>query len=789
MGQYTQENRLLKITTPFDDDYLLLNTVKGSEAISELFAFRAELLHEEKAGWTVAEVVDQKKILGQPVSIQVDQKDGRGRMLNGIVSEFSQGSRGIDFSHYWITIVPKTWILTQNSQSRIFQQKTIPSILKEVFADFDSMMVWELEYDYKPRNYCVQYRESDFDFASRLMEEEGIYYFFEHTEDKHKMIVSDKPRFTRDCPGKCDVTFSHEVTDGAFETQIHSWETNYRLQTGVVSFRDHHIQQPNKKLAVTSATKFQIGENGNWELYDYPGGYSRKFDGIGPTGDKTAADLDNIVPDGNRTATTAMEVLDARYMLGTGSSDVPSLTGGHKFKMVSHPISELNGEYVLTKVVHTAYQNPAYDAEATKEQGYSNEFEGLAHGRPGAVPFRPERVTPKPIVHGAQTAYVVGPSGEEIYTDELGRIKVQFFWDREGKTDGTDSCWLPVAQTWAGNGWGSMFIPRVGMEVIVHFLEGNADCPIVDGCVYHPMNVPPYAQPEHKTRSGIKTDSSKGGNGYNELRFEDLKNGEQIFIHGEKDLDVRIKNDRREWTGKDQHLIVVEDLLEKVGDKQGSHHLTIKDDQKIKIGGGHHLNVGGDEAIEIGGTQTLKITGDQGIKVTGNHSTEATGTMYLKGMSVVIEGMTQLSLKVGGSFVDINPAGVDISGPMVKINSGGAAGSGSAVSPCGPAAPEDPAVADDDKPGSKMKLEKQSYERKKSKSAPEDPKKKSWIKLKMVDEEGKPVPGQAYEVKTSDGKLRKGSLNHKGEAHIQGIEPGNCDVTFPNLDKDAWEDA
>jgi len=483
MGQYTQENRLLKIKTPFADDYRLLNTRKGAEALSELFKFEAELLHEEKAGWTVPEVVDQRKILGQGVSILIDQKDGRGRLLNGIVSEFSQGSRGIDFSHYWITIVPTVWILTQVFQSRIFQQKTVPSILKDVFKDFDASMVWELDYEYKARNYCVQYRESDFDFASRLMEEEGIYYYFEHTANSHKMIVSDKPRFARNCPGKSDVTFSHEVTDDKFETQIHSWETNYRLQTGMVSFRDHHIQQPGKKLASTSATKFQIRDNGTWEFYDYPGGYSRKFDGIGPTGEKTASDLDNIVPDGNRTATTAMEVLDARFMLGTGTSDVPSLTSGHKIKMASHPVSELNGEYVLTRVEHTAYQNPAYDAVAEKEQGYSNEFEGLAHGRAGAVPFRPERVTPKPVVHGAQTATVVGPAGEEIYTDDYGRVKVQFFWDRDGEADGTDSCWLPVAQTWAGNGWGSMFIPRIGMEVIVHFLEGDPDSPIVDGCV------------------------------------------------------------------------------------------------------------------------------------------------------------------------------------------------------------------------------------------------------------------------------------------------------------------
>ncbi|MEO5860143.1 MAG: type VI secretion system tip protein TssI/VgrG [Pyrinomonadaceae bacterium] len=790
MANYTQENRLLRITSPaFDDDFLLMNSMTVSEGISQLYEMRVELLHEEPEGFAVPDVADHKSILGQPVSIEATQIDGQGRKFNGIVSEFARGSRGGGFTNYSMRVVPKVWIATQIIQSRIFQQKSVPSILMEVFAAFEGMVVWEFDYDYKARNYCVQYRESDFAFASRLMEEEGIYYYFEHVEDRHTMIVSDKPRFTKNCPGNNQIMFTYRVSDGEFQTHIREWDTEYKLQSGVVSYRDHHIQQPNKKLGVTSSTKFQISDNANWEVYDFPGGYGRKFDGVGPSGDKTESELGNIIPDGNRVADNTMGILDAQFELSKGEGDVASFTSGHKFSLTSHPIEDQNGEYVLVSIQHTARQSPAYGKDSPEEEPYLNEFTVLAHGRAGTVPFRPARVTPKPLVYGAQTAYVVGPDGEEIYTDEYGRIKVQFHWDRDGKTDGSDSCWLPVAQTWSGNGWGSMFIPRIGMEVIVHFLEGNPDSPIVDGCVYHPMNMPPYKLPTNKTRSGIKTDSSTGGNGYNELRFEDKKGEEQIFVHGEKDLDVRIKNDRREWTGKDQHLIVVEDLLEKIGDSQGSHHLTIKDDQKIKIGAERHVKVGSNEAIEIGGSQTIKISGDQGIKVTGAHSTEATSTMYLKGMSVVVEGMTQLSLKVGGNFVDINSGGVFIKGTMVMINSGGAAGSGSAVGPCPPTAPDPPDEADNDKPGKKMQLEKQSYERKKAKSSKEDPKKKSWIKLKMVDEEGKPVPSQAYEVKTSDGKIRKGSLNSKGEAHIKGIEPGNCDVSFPNLDKDAWEDA
>jgi type VI secretion system secreted protein VgrG len=785
MGNYTQDNRLLRIKTPFPDNYLLINRLEATESISQLFEYEIELLHEEKEGWTVPEVIDPKKLLGQPVSVQANQLDGRGRFFSGIVNRFSQGSRGFTFTHYWITVVPKIWILTQQHQCRIFQQKTVPAILKEVFTGFENMIVWELDYGYKPRNYCVQYRESDFDFASRLMEEEGIYYYFEHSEDKHTLIVSDKPRFSRDCPGDPEVTYTYAATDGDFQSHILDWDTDYRLANGVVSFRDHHIQQPGKKLSVTSATKFEVGENGDWEIYDYPGGYARKFDGIGPGGDKTTADLDYIIPDGNRTAQTAMEVIDAEYMIGSGTSDVSSLTPGHKFKVVNHTISKCDGEYVVTYVKHTAPQNPTYQGNQEDGESYTNEFRSLAHGRPGAVPFRPPRKTEKPLVYGAQTATVVGTPGEEIYTDEFGRIKVQFNWDREGQTDGSDSCWVYVAQAWAGNGWGSMFIPRVGMEVLVHFLEGDPDQPMVTGCVYHPMNKPPYPLPEEKTKSTIKTYSTKGGDGFNEFRFEDKKGSEQIFIHGEKDLDIRIKNDRREFTGNDQHLIVKKVLREMIEDDS---HLTVKGNHFEAISKDRHLKVSGKEAVEITGSKSLKVSSDVNTSISGNKAEEVAGSIYLKGMNIVIEAMTQLSLKVGGNFIDINPGGVFIKGTMVMINSGGAAGSGQSPSPVPPTAPSEPDPADDAKPGTKTTLEKQSVERKKKKPKEKD-EPTSWIDLKMVDEEGNPVPGQGYEVTEADGTVHEGTLDHKGKAHVLLLKPGSCKVSFPGLDKGAWEEA
>lgn len=789
MALYTQDSRMMRLETPLGKDFLLINSMTVQEGISQLFSIEAEVLHEEKDGWKVPEPIDYSKILGKEVTIWVTQGEDaeEGRTHSGFVSEFALGWRTDRFSVYRMKIVPYVWAHTQKAECRIFQQKTVQSIVNEVFQGLENFIAWELDGDYKPRNYCVQYRETDFNFVARLLEEEGIYYYFEHVDGVHKMIISDRPQFSRNCPGSAELLFSDLEEGQQFGYNIvREWRTEFRLGPGLYSFRDHNIQQPNKKLATSSPTKFAAGDSSGWEIYDYPGGYARKYDGIDPGGGKTS-DLDNIVPDGKRTAQNASEVFDAGFKTVTAKTNCSSLIPGHLFKLVDHQTKDENGQYVVTSVSHKAAQTPPYDRDDQSYAGdglvYLTEFEALAHAREGAVPFRPARVTPRPVMNGAQTAMVVGPSGEEIYTDEYGRIKVQFHWDREGRTDGSDSCWLPVTQVWAGNGWGSVYIPRVGMEVIVHFMEGDPDQPFVSGCFYNPANMPPYKLPDEKTKSTTKTDSTKGGGGYNELRFEDKKGEEQIFIHGEKDLDLRVKNDVREWTGNEQHLIVGADHFEKVG---GSHHLTLANDQMIKMGGGHHLKIGGDENIDVGGTQTVKIGGSQGINVTGSHSHEAQ-TVYIKGaMTVVVEAGIQLSLKAAGSFVDIGPAGVAIKGPMILLNSGGAAGSGSAVGPCPPTAPTEPAEADDDKPGKKMQLEKQSFERKKNKTK-EDPKKKSWVTVGLDDEEGNPVAGEPFQLWQGDKLIRSGTLNYKGRATVKGIDPGSYDLTFPKLDKGAWE--
>jgi type VI secretion system secreted protein VgrG len=497
-----------------------------------------------------------------------------------------------------------------------------------------------------------------------------------------KMILRDDFKSPEDCPSKSDVPIVNEdLKPGEpWESAIKHWQTDYKLQSGKVTLWDYHFQLPKKKLEADQLSIFDAGGNRELEVYNFPAGYARKYDGIDKSGGERPADLNNIFQDNKRTVGNRMAALDAQYKTASGQSDCATLTSGYRFQLKNHPNKDFNIKYIVLSVKHEAEQTPDYIVGDTKPKAYRNSFTCLPHGA-GSPEFRPPLKTRKPVIYGSQTAIVVGPSGEEIFTDKYGRVKVQFHWDREGKYDADSACWLRVAQSWAGNRWGMMFIPRIDMEVIVHFLEGDPDQPIITGCVYNPDAMPPYILPDEKTKSTIKSNSTKGGGGFNEFRFEDKKGSEQVFIHGEKNMDVRIKNDSMETINRDRHLIVDRDQFEKV--------------KKDK-----HLQVDGDHNEKIGGTMSLKIGADLQEKVGSNYGLEAGMGVHIKaGMSAVIEAGASVTLKVGGSFVNVSPAGVTISGPMVLINSGGAAGSGAG---CSPNAPKDPIEADRAEPGTKI---------------------------------------------------------------------------------------
>jgi type VI secretion system secreted protein VgrG len=679
----TQHGRLLNLSTPLPADFLLPQQLTVSEGLSKLFRVGIDMLHEEDQASYAPTQVDPQKLIGQAMSVEMLQTDGPKRYVHGICIEFVQGNRSTRYTAYHAELVPQAWLLTQRAQSRIFQNISVPDILKKVLTGLE--VTYEIQGTFEPRNYCVQYRETDWDFVSRLMEEEGIYYYFEHTQTNHKLIIANTPQSHRNCPTRHEIPIIDISQLGREEWQgvVRDWGISSSLRTGKYTLWDHNFQLPDKKFEDTENTRLTIGGNNKLEIYDYPGGYAKRFDGVDSSGGGQDGELQKIFTDRQRTAKIRQEEIDAGIKGIIGMSDCCSMTAGYRFTLSNHPNNEYNKPFVLVALEIDAVQSPQYASEEGVVDPYHARFTCLPYGE-GQPPYRPPRLTPKPVVHGSQTAIVVGPPGEEIFTDKYGRVKVQFHWDREGKYDSGSSCWVRVAQTWAGKKWGAMFIPRIGMEVIVDFFEGDPDQPIIVGCVYNAETMPPYTLPDEKTKSTIKTDSSKGGGGFNELRFEDKKGSEQIFIHAEKNQDIRVKNDCMELIKHDRHLIIENEQFE-----------LVKKDK--------HLQVKGDHNEKIDGTFSLKVGVDQQDKVGNNYALDAGMAVHIKaGMTAVIEAGTSLTLKCGGSSININPGGIQIIGtPMLTLNSGGSAGSGAG---CNPETPKDPKEADTANPGERVKL-------------------------------------------------------------------------------------
>jgi len=755
---------------------LLLDSFVGVERVSDPFRFVLRLLSPDPN-------VDMQSLLTKPAVLTFQLAGDAERHIHGNICRMKLLEVGADaMAAYEAEVVPWFWFLTLFSDCRIFQNMAVPDIVEKVFKDrgFTDFRA-NLQGTYNPREFCVQYRETDFNFVSRLLEEEGIFYYFEHTEDKHTMVLADDVSAFAACPNQpndASVQFA-PTTGGRLDNDVvFTLEAEYRVQTGTASHTDYDFTKPNASLFATLAGT-QKGE-----AYDYPGKYATK-------------------DDGDHYARIRLEELEVGISTVRGASNCMGFESGYKFTLTNHYRDAANMDYTLLMVEHRA-RNTSYSAGQVDPFEYKNRFEAI----PNSVPFRPARRARKPVIDGTQTAVVVGKSGEEIWTDQYGRVVVQFFWDRQGTSNENSSCWIRVAQGWAGKQWGYICIPRIGQEVIVSFLEGDPDRPIITGSVYNAVQMPPYTLPDNQTQSTWKSMSSKGGGGFNELRFEDKKGSEQIFIHGEKDMDMRIKNDRREWIGEDRHLVVVRDKLEKTGRDS---HLDLTRDHIEKIGRDHHLTISGKEAISITGSHSLAVTGDVIEQFSGNHSSQVTQNLYLKAMQVVIEGMTGLTINVGGSFVTINSGGVFISGPMVMINSGGSALSGSPGSLVSPLSPTDATNASDADPGAvtsvtpgtaatpaNMSLQDIPPATPGKKSAasnapthdpnsPENKTKPHYIEIKLADDNGKPVAGEPYKVTLSDGStVADGTLDDKGFARVDGIDPGTCQVTFPNRDKQDW---
>jgi type VI secretion system secreted protein VgrG len=661
---HSQEGRLISLTTPLGEDVLLLAGLSGHEAISRLFSFHLDLLTEHGP-------IDFTQIIGKNVTISVAQSDNTARYFNGMVSHFAQSGSDTNFIHYQMEVVPWTWTLTRYADCKIFHNKKVSDIIEQVFQDrgFTDYKL-SLNGSYSPMEYCVQYRETDFNFISRLMEQNGIFYFFQHAMGKHTMVIADSSSIHEPCPGQ--ESAGYNLVGGGLDADdvINSWNIEQELRTGKYTLTDYNFKTPSASLLASEPTIVSVGGNAGFEIFDYPGEYAARGDG-------TAF------------AKLRMQEEEAGHLVAHGSSVCRAFTTGYKFDLADHYQDSMNTSYVLTEIQHIASVGGTYSGSSSGgSDSYSNHFTCI----PESVPFRPARLTPKPFVQGPQTAVVIGKAsysdtsgddgggdGEEIWVDTFGRVIVRFPWDRAGAC----SCRLRVSQDWAGQGWGAITIPRVGQEVIVSFLEGDPDRPIITGRVYNANQTVPYPLPDNQTRSTFKTRSSEGGgaDNYNELRFEDKTGSEQIFLRGEKDFDTRLKNDIREWVGNNRSLIVTQDQMEKAG-------------------GDLHSQVTGNLNQKIGQTLSLQVGQNLYEKSGTNFAHEAGQVIHLKaGMTVVLEAGTELTLKVGGNFIDINSSGISIVGTMVMINSGGAAGSGCGSSPT---SPKDPDQADDGSKGGKM---------------------------------------------------------------------------------------
>lgn len=654
---YTQQNLYFTVATPLGTDKLLFKHLEGEESISDLFYFHVEMLSEEKT-------LNFSQIVGKNATVTMKYASGHQRYFSGVVTRFVQGKKDARFTTYYADLRPWLWILTLTKNCKIFQNLSVPDIIKKVFDDLGFTDYRQsLTKTYQPREYCVQYDETAFHFVSRLMEDEGIFYFFEHTADKHTLVMADDVDAHKECPGNSTARFWLVPKEEAPPQDV---ITDCRLSQQVITGK-YAVDDFNFETPTTDLFTLVSGKSGNMRIYEYPAGFS-----------KTAIGKDK--------ASTRLESYEWQNKLLEGSGHCFSLVAGYKFALTEHPSSNFNASYILHWVAHSL-----------SFEEYSNKFQAW----PAEVPFRPPVVTPKPKIVSTQTAIVVGKAGEEIFTDKYGRIKVQFHWDQEGKNDENSSCWVRVNQGWAGKTWGSLWLPRIGQEVIVSFLDGNPDTPLITGAVYNAQQTVPYPLPAQQSKSTIKSRSTKEDKsgkkppGFNEVRFEDKKDCEEFYMHAQKDMVIEVLNDQTSTIGNNQtttvgndqtttiknnRIVTVEEKDDTLTVAKGKRTVTIKLDDTLTIQEGNRLVTlekgkhtttikMDDELIVQEGNRTIKIEkgnethtvkGNYDIKVDGNLTIEVKGNVTIKSTTgnIVINASKALTAESGTELT--NKAGTSL---------------------------------------------------------------------------------------------------------------------------------
>ena len=665
---FTQENRSIKIDTPLGKDVLLLVRCAGTEEISSLFSFDLEMLSENHN-------IAFKDIVGKNVTVAIILADGGKRYFNGIISRFSQGRGGGDaggdprFSNYTATMVPFFWLLTRTSDSRIFQGLSVPDIVEKILKEKEVLdYEIKLHSSYDKRDYCVQYRETDFNFVSRLIEEEGIYYFFKHEDKKHILVLSDVPDEHKPCPNQETARYQISAGGQLEEDMLKSLDIAQEIRVGKYTLKDFNFETPATDLKVEVPSQQALGP-GEREVYDYPGGYGKRAEG-------------------DRLANIRMQEEEAAVTTINGSGSCRAFTSGFKFELRDYYRDDMNNKaFVLTSIHHEATQEYV-PSERDTELSYSNNFSCI----PFNVPFRPRRRTPRPVVEGIQTAIVVGPMGEEIYPDEHARVKVQFHWDREGMRDENSSCWIRVSQVHAGAGFGGIDIPRIGEEVIVDFIEGDPDRPMITGRVYNGNNKPPTSLPEAGMVSGLKSNSTPGGGGDNTITLDDTKGKEKITIHGQYDMNTTVDHDQTLTVHNNRTGTIDVDDTETVGNNQtiniGANQsvsvganktetigvakaLTIGAAYQVSVGAVMNETVGAAKMEEIGGSKVVAVGGSSSENVAAKKSVNAGASIKLNSPKIDLLAGSKLLAQSGGKL-DVK-AGAKLtqqSGAAMNIKSG-----------------------------------------------------------------------------------------------------------------------
>ena len=651
----------VQLVTP-DELGIRFISMSGRDSLSDLYHYELEFVDTGKT-------IEKEELLGKTMAIQLPLTSDKDRYFHGYVARLERTVFGTHHSaRYHVTIVPWLWLATKTNNCRIFQDKSVPEIVEEVFSQEAYTKIKQirnsLTKDYPKRIYCVQYRESDFAFVSRLLEEEGIAYYFSHERTKHTLILVDSisgfPRMEyRDTVEYLPVGRQQGAV-GDFLDELHLFDA---IESGEVALSDSNFEEhpmPQRAQVKGSDAGHDLSE---YQWYDHPGNFLTESAG------RARAEL----------RMAEREALRTRIEGGHGAR---GMIPGALFKITGASDIFPREDLLITRV---DYQIGDY---------------GEVEDRPGAVecrtsfiaipcvgPYRPPCRTPRPIVSGLQTAVVTGPTDKEVHTDQYGRVKVQFHWDREGKLDAESSCWLRVAFPWADKRFGFVTIPRIGQEVVISFLEGDPDRPMVVGCVYNAEHKPPWTLTDFEHFSGIRSHTIQGSESdFNEFRFSDKKEEELVYVHAQRDYEARVKHDRKEYVGRDADCKVLGDRRDAV---VGKFHLKVDGERLTKVGTNDGLDINADYNIKTGTAFSVKAGSDFQVKASANTAMETGSQLHLKAATIIIEAATMLTIKAGASSIVLGPAGVSVDGaPLVQLNCGGTPGAGMGAQPSSPGTAE-----------------------------------------------------------------------------------------------------